>query len=172
MEEAQLKILLPIDGSPLSVNAVHHALRLVREGLRGSFVLANVQEPSSLYEMVVVHDPAALRRMSTEAGEHLLAEADRLLAQAGVDHELEVASGEPANTLIDLIENYRCDAVIMGARGMGESTATLGSVAHELLRRAPVPVMIVRGAPSADDADAAQAAAEELPESAGSDIAG
>jgi nucleotide-binding universal stress UspA family protein len=45
-----VKILLPIDGSPLSLDAVHHAMRLVREGLRATFVLANVQEPSSLYE--------------------------------------------------------------------------------------------------------------------------
>ena len=58
-----MQILLPIDGSPLSLDAVHHALRLVREGLRAGFVLANVQEPSSLYEMVVVHDPVALAEL-------------------------------------------------------------------------------------------------------------
>ena len=92
--------------------------------------------------------------LSTEAGEHLLAEADRLLTQADVDHEMEVASGEPANILIELIENYRCDAVIMGARGMGESSAAIGSVAHELLRHAPVPVMIVRHAPAPEAAEA------------------
>lgn len=161
-----MKILLPIDGSPLSLDAVHHAMRLVREGLRATFVLANVQEPSSLYEMVVVHDPIALRRMSTEAGEHLLAEADRLLSQADIDHEMEVASGEPANILIDLIENYRCDAVIMGARGMGASSATIGSVAHELLRHAPVPVMIVRSAPPAEGAGGA---AQDLPDTTESD---
>jgi nucleotide-binding universal stress UspA family protein len=142
--DALVKILLPVDGSPQSLEAVHQAIRLVREGLRCSFVLANVQEPSSLYEMVVMHDPQALRRMAVEAGEHLLVDGDALLTAADIEHEMEVASGEPAHTLIDLIENYGCDAVVMGATGMGNSSASLGSVAHELLRHAPVPVMIVR----------------------------
>lgn len=158
-----MKILLPIDGSPLALEAVHCGMRLVHEGLKASFVLANVQEPSSLYEMVVVHDPVALRRMSSEAGEHLLAEADRMLTQADIDHEVEVVSGEPANTLIDLIDNYRCDAVIMGARGMGQSSAAIGSVAHELLRHSPVPVMIVRMPPQPEMADTAEAAAQDQP---------
>lgn len=148
-----MKILLPVDGSPLSLEAVHHAIRLVRDGLQGSFVLANVQEPSSLYEMAVVHDPQALRRLAVEAGEHAVAQADALLTQAGIEHETEVASGQPANTLIELVENYRCDAVIMGAHGMGESGATFGAVAQELLRHSPVPVMIVRPSARVDTFD-------------------
>lgn len=159
-----MKILLPVDGSSLALDAVHRAMHFVHEGLKASFVLANVQEPSSLYEMVVVHDPVALRRMSIEAGEHLLAEADHLLTQADIDHEMEVASGEPANTLIDLIDNYRCDAVIMGARGMGESSAAIGSVAHELLRHSPVPVMIVRPPPQPEAVDTAETAAQDQPD--------
>jgi len=141
-----VKILLPVDGSPLSLEAVHHAIRLVRDGLQATLVLANVQEPSSLYEMAVVHDPQALRRLALEAGEHAVSQADALLTQADIEHETEVASGQPANMLIELIENYGCDVVIMGAHGMGESGATFGSVAHALLRHAPVPVMIVRAA--------------------------
>lgn len=139
-----MNILLPVDGSALSLEAVHHAIRLVRDGLKANFVLANVQEPSSLYEMVVVHDPEALRRVSAAAGAHSLAKANALLTQADIEHETEVATGEPAHTLIDIIERYQCDAVIMGAHGVGESGAAFGSVAQELLRHSPVPVMIVR----------------------------
>jgi len=148
-----VKILLPVDGSPLSLEAVHHAIRLVRDGLRASFVLANVQEPSSLYEMAVVHDPQALRRLLLEAGEHAVSQADELLDGADIEHETEVASGPTANTLIELIENYRCEAVIMGAHGMGKSAAAFGAVAHELLRHSPVPVMIVRPSERADAVD-------------------
>ncbi|MFL6662396.1 MAG: universal stress protein [Rhizobacter sp.] len=159
-----MNILLPVDGSPLSLEAVHHAIRLTRDGLRAKFVLANVQEPSSLYEMVVVHDPQALRRVASEAGEHALARADELLTQAGLEHEMEVATGDPAHTLLDLIDNYRCDAVIMGAHGMRESSATFGSVAQELLRRSPVPVMIVRPPEQTDAADTPYADLQEQPD--------
>ena len=39
-----MKILLPIDGSDASLDAVRQALHMVRDGLRASLVLANVQE--------------------------------------------------------------------------------------------------------------------------------
>ena len=52
-----IKILIAVDGSALSLDAVHHVLRLVQDGLRVSVVLANVQEPASLYELVVSRDP-------------------------------------------------------------------------------------------------------------------
>lgn len=150
-----MKIMLPVDGSPLSLEAVHHAIRLVRDGLRAEFVIANVQEPSSLYEMMVVHDPDALQRMALEAGQHQVAAAAALLEDAGIAHEVEIVSGEPANTLVDLAENFQCNAIIMGAHGEGEgeSGAALGTVAQSVLRHSPVPVMIVRPqAPEVTDA--------------------
>jgi nucleotide-binding universal stress UspA family protein len=139
-----MKILLPIDGSPPALQAVQHALQLVREGLHASFVLANVQEPASLYEMVVAHDAAVIERVKGAAGADLLAPAEALLDAEGVDYESEVAGGDPANLLVELLENYACDAVVMGARGMGETNATLGSIALALLHHSPVPVTVVR----------------------------
>jgi nucleotide-binding universal stress UspA family protein len=160
-----MNILLPVDGSPLSLEAVHHAIRLVRDGLKARFVLANVQEPSSLYEMVVVHDPEALRRMSAEAGAHALTQADALLGEAGIEREMEVGSGDPAHALIDVIERYECDAVIMGAHGMGEGSGAFGSVAQELLRHSPVPVMIVRPQQRPAVDTAAEGGVQEQPDS-------
>jgi nucleotide-binding universal stress UspA family protein len=139
-----MKILLPIDGSALALQAVQHALQLVQEGLRASFVLANVQEPASLYEMVVAHDASVIEQVRGAAGADLLAPAEALLDAAGVDYECEVAGGDPANLLVELLENYGCDAVVMGACGRGESAAALGSVALALLHHSPVPVTVVR----------------------------
>jgi len=150
-----MKVLLPVDGSALSLEAVHHAIRLVRDGLKAEFVLANVQAPSSLYELVVVHDAEALRRVALEAGEHALAQAETLLADAGVEHETEIVSGDPAHMLLELIESNGCQAVIMGAHGQGANSAVLGSVAQSLLRHSSAPVMIVRPQPE-------MPAAEEL----------
>ncbi|MGI9132565.1 MAG: universal stress protein, partial [Rhodoferax sp.] len=39
-----MKILLPVDGSELSLEAVRFAVRLLLAGLAGEVVLANVQE--------------------------------------------------------------------------------------------------------------------------------
>lgn len=51
-----LKILIAVDGSELSLDGVHHALTLVRQGLQATMVLANVQEPATLYELVTTRD--------------------------------------------------------------------------------------------------------------------
>ncbi len=158
-----MKVLLPVDGSALSLEAVHHAVRLVRDGLKADFMLANVQAPSSLYELVVVHDAEALRRVALEAGEHALAQAETLLADAGIEHETEIVSGDPAHTLLELIESNGCDAVIMGAHGEGANSAVLGSVAQSLLRHSSVPVMIVRPQPRVP---AAEELAPEIMDSA------
>ncbi len=142
-----MKILLPVDGSDISLAAVRFAVRLVRDGLDASVVLANVQEPASLYEMLVAHDAEVLDRISAEAGVHAMMQAEALLQQAGIAYEREVAKGDPAHTLVDILENYGCDLVVMGARGQGTlRSALLGSVSYEVLHAAGVPVMIVKPA--------------------------
>jgi nucleotide-binding universal stress UspA family protein len=140
-----MKILVPVDGSRESLAAVRHALQLVRSGLKASLLLANVQEPASLYELLRVHDAEAIERIAREAGEHLLAEAVALCGAAGVDHEIEVARGEPIHALLDIAEDEGCTMVVVGAHGQGESEGRrLGSVAHALLHDAALPVTVVR----------------------------
>ena len=142
-----MKILLPVDGSEVSMDAVRFVIDLVQKGLRADVVLANVQEPASLYELVMAHDADMIERISADAGAHTLAAAQTLLDQAGVAYESEVAKGDPAHTLIDVLERYGCDLVVMGASGQGVlRSALLGSVAHEVLHAAGVPVMIVKPA--------------------------
>ncbi|MEO8278066.1 MAG: universal stress protein [Ideonella sp.] len=134
-----MKILLPIDGSAASLAAVHHALRLQADGLQATFVLANVQVHPSLYEIVVAHDAEVLSEVRRDAGADLLSGAEALLQAAGAQWESEVVGGDPGNLLVEMIENYGCDAVVMGS-GAGSP----GSVASALLKHSPVPVTLVK----------------------------
>ena len=144
-----MKILLPVDGSEVSLNAVRFVIHLAKDGLQTSVVLANVQERSSLYEMVVVQDPEALQRASAAAGVHTLEAARVLLVEAGIDVEREVASGDPAHTIVDIVERFGCDMVVMGASGTSSlRSALLGSVSNEVLHAAGVPVVIVKSFPT------------------------
>jgi nucleotide-binding universal stress UspA family protein len=142
-----MKVLLPVDGSELSLEAVRMALRMRQDGLSLSAVLANVQEPASLYEILVAHDPDVIDQLSAEAGLHALQPARDLLDAAGVEYECEVAKGDPAHTLIDISERFGCDMVVMGARGASAlRSAMLGSVSNEVLHASLVPVVIVKPA--------------------------
>ncbi|KZT14158.1 universal stress protein UspA [Acidovorax sp. GW101-3H11] len=154
-----LKILIAVDGSELSLDGVHHALTLVRQGLQATMVLANVQEPATLYELVTTRDPDLIAAASLEAGEHLMAPARALLEAAGVPYETDVGVGDVAHTLVDMIERSGCDMVVIGAKGQGAITsALLGSVSQEVAHASPVPVTIVKHAEvmEAVDSDVAE----------------
>jgi nucleotide-binding universal stress UspA family protein len=140
-----MKVLLPVDGSIGAMEAVHHAIYLRRQGLQIEVLLANVQEPASLYEMLVVHDADAIDRLCAEAGLHALQNAVSMLEGAGLEYECEVAKGDPAHTLLEIVERFGCDMVVMGARGTSSLRSTLlGSVSNEVLHACAVPVVIVK----------------------------
>jgi nucleotide-binding universal stress UspA family protein len=145
--KAMMKILLPVDGSDVALAAVRHAIRLVNEGLQASFVLANVQAPANLYEIVSAPDIGVLEEVSTSAGVHLLASAEALLRHAGLEFESQVASGDPGHMLVDMAEGLGCDMIIMQTRGTGDlRSALLGSVAHSVAHGSGIPVMLVKAA--------------------------
>ena len=140
-----MKILLPVDGSELSLEAVRFAIRLAGAGLNTELVLANVQEPANLYELIVAHNPEVIDRVSTEAGTHLLASARALLLAAQLEFEVEIGKGDPANTILDIAERFACDLIVMGVRGNSAlRSALMGSVSNEVLHASPVPVVIVK----------------------------
>ena len=140
-----MKILLPVDGSDLSLKAVRLAVSLLQQGLSGRLGLANVQEPATLYERVVAPDGEVLERVSTAAGVDTLEKAEALLMEEGVVYEREIATGDPAHTIVDIGERFGCDMIVMGARGISAMrSALLGSVSNEVLHAAQVPVVIVK----------------------------
>jgi nucleotide-binding universal stress UspA family protein len=68
-----------------------------------------------------------------------------LLEAAGLQVVQEVATGDPAHTLIDIVERQGCDAVIVAAgSGGGLRAAVLGSVSQHMVDHSPVPVTVVR----------------------------
>jgi nucleotide-binding universal stress UspA family protein len=142
-----MKILLAVDSSELALDAVRHALHLHREGLKTSFVLATVQEPTYLYEMVLAPDADVLERVSGAVGSRALQGAEALFNAAGVHFDREIGSGDPAQTLIEIAERHGCEVIILGARGLGAlRSALLGSVSLAVLHASKVPVTIVKHA--------------------------
>lgn len=140
-----MKILVCVDGSDPALAAVRHALHMYRQGLDASLVLATVQEPTFVYEMVLAPTAEGFERVTGAVGAHALKAAEALLQAAGAPFEREIGTGDPAPTLLDLAARYGCAVIVMGARGMGAlRSALLGSVSHAVLRDSPLPVTIVK----------------------------
>ena len=144
------RILVAVDGSPYALEAVRHTVALARSGLRATVVLALVQEEASFLELAT-QDGDAIANAAMEAGAHLAAPAVVELQLADVPHEVEVALGEPAPTLVDMAERLQCDQIVIGARGMGALRgALMGSVSQYVLKHSPMPVTVVK--PRVDEA--------------------
>lgn len=159
MTRTAWKILLPVDGSEDALAAVRHALRWAEGVAEATFVLANVQESASLYEVVVAHDAERIAALKREAGADLIRGAEALLDAAGAAYESEVAAGAPEHLIVELAESYACDTIVMGARGQGagpDETDGLGSVTLAVLEASPLPVTVVRRA-AADVAESSEA---------------
>ncbi len=140
-----MKLLVAIDGSAGALAALRFAMNLAAAGLPCSFVLVNVQEPASLYEVVTAHDAEVIEQVRGAAGADLLRAAEALLEAAGIGFESEVAGGAPEHLIVELAENYGCDLIVLGARGAGDPEAGgLGSVAQGVLDSATLPVTVVR----------------------------
>lgn len=129
-----MKVLIAIDGSNGALDAVRHVLTLRNHGLGLQVVLVNVQPPPNLYEVVTAHDPDVIREVRSAAGADLLAPAEAMLTGAGLSVESEVAGGEPAALIIELAENYRAQAIVLGGGG---------ATAQAVLAHSPVPVWLV-----------------------------
>ncbi len=143
-----MKILLPVDGSEAALDAVRHALHLQREGLRASYVLATVQEPTYAIEMMLAPGADVLERVTGAVGARALKGAEALFQAAGLDFEREIGSGDPAPTLLEIAQRYGCQAIVMGARGRGVlKSALLGSVSLAVLQASSLPVTIVKDQP-------------------------
>ncbi|WP_313081866.1 universal stress protein [Pulveribacter sp.] len=142
-----LRIMIAVDGSDLALDAVHHALELVRRGgLQATLVLGHVQEEATLLELAT-QGADAVANASVQAGSHLLASAVALVEAAGVPYETELGLGPVAATLVDMVERCGCDALFIGARGLGGLRgALLGSVSQQLVHMSPVPVTVVKHA--------------------------
>lgn len=148
-----LRIMIAVDGSEPSLDAVRHGVRLVRKGLHASLVLAHVQQEATLYELAT-QDADLIANASVDAGLHLMAPAVALVEAAGVSYETEVGLGEPAATLVDIAERNGCEMIIIGAVGTGAvRRALIGSVSREVVHLSPVPVTIVKQTDPQDLAD-------------------
>lgn len=74
-----------------------------------------------------------------------------------VPMEYRLAKGSPAASIIKIAEEIACDLVVLGTHGRsGVSRILMGSVAEQVLRGSPCPVLVVKGLlPVTSDSSAA-----------------
>jgi nucleotide-binding universal stress UspA family protein len=142
-----MRLLVAVDGSEQSDNALAHAVRLAAE-TDGSVTIVHAVDPT--VQEVADAPPNGGDRLVVEDEEDAEARADRILAAAvetvgdRVPVTTELLHGDPREVVPDLAASEGYDEIVVGHRGLSErQERVLGSVAKSLVEHSPVPVTVV-----------------------------
>lgn len=135
-------ILYPTDFSPRSAHAFEVACALARD-YEAKLVVAHVKAPPE----VVYGEVGILPPEPVEIRKGLQADLARVRPpDANIPVEHRLLEGSAAEEIVKLAKEVGADLIVMGTHGRtGLSRLLLGSVAEVVLRRAPCPVLTVRG---------------------------
>ena len=136
------RILVAIDGSDCSDRAYSTALELA--GLMGAKLTAlAVEGPLPAYA-ATLGEVDEVKREKDVFFTGLAARARRQAADAGVEVDVDVRPGHPAELISRVASDGSYDLVVLGHRGHFMRDHLLGSTADRVAEHAPCPVMIVR----------------------------
>lgn len=138
-------VLVPIDGSESSLNALKAALSIVGQRSDAALRVVTVQPPIASGNVKRFISAEILDEYYQDEGGKALTGARELLAGASVPASFEVLVGPVAETIVDDCLKHDCSHVVMGTRGLGRiSGLVMGSVATKVLSLIDVPVTLVK----------------------------
>jgi len=143
------RILVPVDGSKTSRLGLDEALKLVK-GRAAALQLVHVVDIYHLAMMPADGGGYAgdLIAIQEKAGRRLLRSAEARARSRGVKAQavlLESTTGPAADAIVRQARKWRADLIVLGTHGRrGMRRVLMGSDAEQVIREAPVPVLLVR----------------------------
>jgi nucleotide-binding universal stress UspA family protein len=149
-------VIVPLDGSELAEQALTHASGLAKASEAPIQLISVVGYPHlesrgmSSWALQREALDQLVREETAQAEQYLAGVRDRLAGE-GFDVATEVRRGAVDRAILDASQPG--DLIVMTTHGRGGVARWfLGSVAESVVRRSPVPVLLVRGKPEQDAA--------------------
>ncbi len=144
-------ILVPVDGSPLSFQALQVALSEHPDAEITALHVIDPTEPGYSYPVDFDPDAEPLHgsdewmARARELESELFDDVESIAAEHDAEIETDTAVGDPRRVIVEHAEREGTDAIVMGSHGREEETRILlGSVTEAVAFRAPVRVTLVR----------------------------
>ncbi|HTV84632.1 MAG TPA: universal stress protein [Dyella sp.] len=141
-------LLLPIDGSELSLKAFGKGLELAKAFGAKVLILHAVPPFNSVAFVSEILAAAELNfsQHALASASRYLDEAKALAVEAGVPCECHYAFGEqPHNAILEAAREHRCDLIVMATHGWrGMDRLMLGSEAQKVILDSTIPVLVCR----------------------------
>jgi nucleotide-binding universal stress UspA family protein len=142
-----MKILVPIDGSKNSMEAVKIALKYAKATKTDIYLMTVIPFISGLDLELSASARESIENSMKSRGEEILKEAQNILSAEGVTANTIISSAiSAADEIINFAEKEKVDLIIIGSRGVG-GVATrflMGSVASKVVSNAPCSVYVVK----------------------------
>lgn len=138
-----MRFIVAVDGSTESERAIRYAVDIA-DGLDASVDIVHSITPEIYSDdgRVLIEDMSD----AEERSDSVLDEAEEIARSEDFDEmRTESLYGEPAEEIVKYADEMGADGIFVGHRGVSqEYEDVVGSVAQELVRRANVPVTVVR----------------------------
>ena len=140
------RILIAIDGSPASHEAVEFGVELAAEQ-DAEVIFVHVVPPLDIVPMTCFGMAAGARPHEvTEEERQPLVDAKAAAEQSAVRATARLLIGDAVDEIVACADNLDVDMIVIGSRGHGALTsALLGSVSRGVLSESKRPVLIIRG---------------------------
>ena len=137
------RILIAVDESPIAAHAVDVGLELTRS-LGGEAAFIHVVDSAYGFAPESEVSPDELMSLAQREGQSLLAKYQRQAASQPITLQL-MPTGEPGAEIVQAAADWPADIIVIGSHGRrGVQRLLVGSIAEEVMRNAPCPVLIVR----------------------------
>ncbi|MCU7495805.1 MAG: universal stress protein [Ignavibacteria bacterium] len=141
------KILVPVDFSEFSKNALHYAVQFARQSYAGKLYLIYVIEPviyPADFSMGQVALPSVELEVNSKAKEELENLARKEIPE-GLGFETIIKTGKPFVEINETASEIDADLIIIASHGhSGVEQILFGSTAEKVVRKAPCPVLSLR----------------------------
>jgi len=142
-----MKILVPVDGSKYSLEAVKVALKYAKATKTDISLMTVTPYVPGLDLELSAKELQRLEAGFKSRGEEVLAEAQKILKSEGVSSSTVLVSAiSPADEVVNTAKKEKVDLIIIGNRGLGGATSRflMGSVASKVATGAPCSVYITK----------------------------
>lgn len=143
MTQTQKNVMLvPVDFSEISLNALEHAAQTAKHFDNDLIILSIVEENllTSLFSNNEEKEAQAREKTLPEL-EKL---ADQIKVKYGVNCKTEVRVGRIYKTIVATAQELGCDCIIMGTHGASGFTRIVGSNAGKVINYSTIPVIVVK----------------------------
>jgi nucleotide-binding universal stress UspA family protein len=142
-----MKILVPVDGSKYSMEALNVALDCAKAKDAAVDVISVVPDTSGIdLEISASQRERVSQRMEQQA-DSVVKKACEVISRAGVKADCQVVSSASsiADAILEISEEKKTDLIIMGSRGLSPSSRfKMGSVASQVVRYSDCSVYVVK----------------------------